>query len=124
MDPTDLITLDLTDVPRDLYDEYCVARVRAVSEALAVLCDCGVPEGLSESSDPRDRAVLLPHHFDCSAAEAVPAVERAVRTRAARALASAAQAWETEPHPLHHFSHIAGWLRDRAVSIEAGQVTV
>jgi hypothetical protein len=48
--------------------EWCdLARA---ADALAGLCDCGVPEGLSEATDPRDRSVRLPHQFDCAAVTA------------------------------------------------------
>lgn len=58
-----------TDAPRWPTEDEWPDLTRA-ADVLRVLCDCGVPEGESEATDPRDRSVRLPHHFDCSAVTA------------------------------------------------------
>ncbi len=94
------------------YTTKHVARVLAVGDTLNVLCNCGVPEGHSEATDPRDRSVRLPHHFDCAAAEAWDAIEPLIAAREAAAKAEALR--EAADDMPFGYSHAAALLRERA----------
>lgn len=115
----------MTAYKKDPYEDQTARWVNdalAVGNRLDVLCDCGVPEGKSEASHPRDRTIKLPHHFDCAAVLAWPVVAAA----RAEALKQAADEWQqrvwaTGPRRKDRLTEriasaqfVANWLRERA----------
>lgn len=100
--------------------------VLAVGHTLDMICDCPAAHPGHEATDPADRTRVLPHHFDCAAVYAWPAVERVVAERVTQALTDTARAWQFNgwaqallPWPqgnpaLGAAQRVTDWLRARA----------
>lgn len=109
--------------------EEWVARVLAVGDTLNAICTCGVPDGESEATDPRDRSVTLPHHFDCAAVTSWPVVAdliaAAQQRGAEEALRSAARdvgpALQSEVGGHTSTYSVRRWLERRALGGTAGE---
>ena len=70
--------------------------VLAVGHRLDAICDCSAAEPGHEATDPDDRSVRIPHHFDCAAVMAWPAVADYIRAHLAPLIAERERAAAVE----------------------------